>query len=71
MNTEGIFSNNPSVWRDSQLFDYYLGLPDGDVDTLKLQYLIEEADQALDWTAGIPMIPGPSEGMTNNDVMDN
>ena len=65
MNTEGMYSNNPSVWRTHPLFQFYNGLPDDASDMLAFQYLIEEIDRAVD----TGRFPEASARMTDDDTM--
>ena len=65
MNMEGPFFNNPSIWRGNHLSGYYMGLLDNINDTLTLQYLIEEIDQA----ETLPSIPESSEELTDDNIM--
>ena len=62
---EGIYSNNPSVWRQHPLLQFYNGLPDDATDMLAFQYLIEE----IDWAVDTGRIPEASERMTDDDIM--
>ena len=68
MNTEGVYSNNPSVWRTHPFFHFYNGLPDDASNMLAFQYLIEEIDRAVD-TGRIPEASARMTDTDNNEVM--